>query len=429
MLKRIKRFFTTRATVLALILLLAASLAIAVVVPQVGGDGRLLAGPLVAALGLNRIFSTWWFVALALLFVISLLFSTVDQFKAARSRTFQPPHGSGEGALASPRSAVQLDAELRAAGYRRLAAGPAGVRYVKAALGYWGNFLLHLGMTLTVVFALVYVVTEHRAIIRVVSGESLPLKPGDYAERRGLLAGRLSLPAAITLVRLTPEFWEQDQLKALTSELVFFAADGHQRQLKVALSDKSRYHDLIVYQQPAFGNAFLVEFTAGDGRGFDQVFPLPMPSRRDRAGYGTFPLDDGRYLIKAKYYATADRSGIVPTTPQLVLRLYDGPRLVAETPLLIGQAGRLGPYAVKLAEVRWWTDLLFDGSRGTAGIFGGFALLLAGGLLAFFAVPREVVVRPAATGCTVTWRATRFADFYEEERAALLARCRGEGGA
>ncbi|BDV44331.1 cytochrome c biogenesis protein ResB [Geotalea uraniireducens] len=425
MLKRVKRFFTARTTVLVLILLLAASLAIAVIVPQAGTT---VAGApsLGALLGFNRVFSSWWFITLALLFIISLLYSTVDQFKSCRGRTFQLPSPPGEGAIPSPRTAAQLDAELRAVGYRRLTAGPGGTRYVKAPFGYWGSFLLHLGMTLTAVSALFYVVTEHRVIVRAVSGDYLQLRPGDYAERRGILAGRLPLPAALTLVRLAPEFWEGDQLKALASELVFFDNAGKRRELTVALSDKTRYHGLVVYQQPAFGNAFLVEFTSGAGNGFDELLPLPMPARRDKAGYGDFPLAGGRYLLKAKYYATADRSGIIPVNPQLVLRLYDGPRLVAETALLIGKSGQLGPYSIRLAEVRWWTDLLFDGSRGTAGIFSGFALLLAGGLLAFFAVPREVVVRPTATGCTVSWRASRFADFYDEERTAVLARCRGE---
>ncbi|MBT1074223.1 cytochrome c biogenesis protein ResB [Geobacter grbiciae] len=436
MLKSIKTFFTARFTVMALLLLFAASLTVANIVPQSGalqpggGMGQPVAEAsrsfLVNVLGLHHVFSTWWFVALSALFVISLLFSTVEQFRISRARMFQLPFGGGVVGGPCVLSAEQVQKLLGREGYRRFADGPGGTRYVKASVGHWGSFLLHFGMTLTVLCVLIYVLTEHRVIVRAVAGERIVLKEGGYAERRGLLGRSLPLPAAIALVRLEPEFWEEDQLKALTSNLVFFDRHNAPRDIQVALSHKKPYRGLIVYQQSAFGNAFLLKFRGGPSGGFDKVLHLPMPPRRDRASYGTFPLDEGRYILKAKYYANADKSRIMPDTPQLILRLYDGEQFVAETSLSNDQAVPLGPYTVRLAGINWWTDILFEGSRGTAGIFTGFALLLCGGVLAFFIVPREVVLRRTEAGYTVSWRATRFPEFYREEGDRILALCKGE---
>ena len=112
-----------------------------------------------------------------------------------------------------------------------------------------------------------------------------------------------------------------------------------------------------------------------------------------------------------------------------MLRLYEGERLVGETSLSTGQSAVLGPYSVRLATFGWWTELLFEGSFGTAAIFTGFALLLCGGALTSFAVPREAVLRDTPTGHAITWRTSRFLEFYRDERDRLISRCKGEPSA
>jgi len=426
MLKRAKRFLTARTTVLVLILLVAASLAAAVIVPQDSAGPAAPRPALVALLGLGHVFATRWFATLSVVFGCSLLLSSWDQLKVSRARmAVLPPEGGETGercALGRP----EVEALLRREGFRRLAGAPGRSRHVKRWQGYWGNSLLHLGMTLSVVCALLYVLTEHRVVVRAVSGAPVAMAPGSYLERRGILAGPLPLPATLTLFRLEPEFWENDRLKELGSELILVDERGDAQELLVRVSDAQRYRGLLVYQQPAFGNAFQVEFRNGPRGDFDMRLDLPFPPRRDQAGYGSYPLAEGGLRLAAKYYAAADRSRMAPDDPQLVLRLYDGDRVVGEAALLAGQAGRLGPYDVRFAFVSWWTDILFEGSLGTVGIFTGFALLMCGGALTFFAVPREAVVRDGAAGCTVSFRSTRFPELYREERARILARCKGE---
>jgi hypothetical protein len=432
-LSRVRSFLTTRSTVLVLILLLTAAMVAAVAFRQAGGitgDGAhpALAGgtrphALVELLGLNHVFSTWWFATVAFLFSASLALSTLDQLGIARARTSHLPPDRDDGArCAIPRDEVL--AVLAREGYRKLAEGPGRARFVKHRAGYWGQFLLHLGMTVTVLFAVVYVLTEHRVLLRVVSGAPAAVEPPPGAVRRGLLAWPMDLPRVVTLLRVEPSFWPDDHVKDVASALVFKDATGKSEDFRVAINDQQRYRGIVVYQRTAFGHAFAVRLEDDRGAARALTLPFPFPARRDAASYASFPLDGG-LLLKAKYYADASRARIEPENPQLVLRLYDGDRLVEETSLTAGTTGRLGPFEVRLTAVDWWTDLLFEGSRGTAGIFTGFGVLLLGAALTFFAVPREAVVRETPAGCTIAWRTTRFPDLYVEERDRILSRCTG----
>jgi hypothetical protein len=431
MLKRTKTFLTARATVLVLILLLTAGMIAAVVVPQTGPSAASArAGAplpsLVERLGLTHVFSSWWFAAPAIVFVVSLVLSSFDQLRACRARMRRlPAEGSG---MPCASSRERIEEVLAREGYRRLAQGPGGTRYVKFWLGYWGSALLHLGMTCSALFALTYALTENRVSVQAVSGIGVSAGQSAGVEGRGLLARPLPLPARMTLFTVEPEFGDDDHLEDVASRWVFTDDEGTSRDVRVGVNDYQHYRGLVVYQLTRFGNAFQLELRNGPGGDLDLTLPLPMPARRDVAGYGKFQVDGGRLRLDAKYYANADRSRLVPADPRLFLRLYDGERLLEETALSSGQVARLGPYDVKLAAVGWWTELLFEGSLGTAGIFTGFALLLCGGLLSFFTVPREAIVRTTPAGCTVDWRAARFLELYREERDRILSRCGGEAG-
>lgn len=429
---RIKRFLVARGTILVILLLLTLCVAAANIVPQrvresdgmtgapaaAGGFARL-----VTAVGLDHVFSTWWFVALTLLFLASLLASTGDQYRLARGRSLQRPvPGGGEEGCPVLVSPEGLAAALGREGYRLMAEADGARRYVRAVWGYWGNVLLHLGMVVVVIFSLVYILTEHRVIAQVVGGEPLDLRSG-LPERRGLLARPLPLPETVVLDRLIPQFWANDSLKSLDSELTFKNA-GRAEPFAVGVNDKGRYRGMIVYQRNNFGTAFLLEYSRDGVRPERRVFYLPMPLRREKAAYGNDTIDG--YLLKAKYYASPDRKRMLPVEPILTLRLMQGEGGLGEASLRPGETGTIGPYRITLHDARWWTELLFEGSRGTAGIFTGFALLLVGGALAYFVAPREVVVVTGEGGTRAWWRAVRFTDFYRAERERIHSLCKGD---
>ena len=432
---RLKKWLLKRSVVLGLIILVALSLTLANILPQRGvleGNSvnpRTVSSPelslLIRWLGLDHIVTTVWFALLSAFFVFSLLLSTYDQFQNVRKRIRAvPPVARGDEQVLT----VGIDdflKGLRSEGYRLVAGNAGSDRFLKMTCGYWGSFLLHLGITLTVLFSLVYILTEHRVIIRVVQGDRGNIGDLIYAERRGSLPAGLSLPKSVILKKINPVFWDNDQIKSLSSELLFYDQHEMPTRISIGINDKGKYNGFTVYQRSTYGNIFLVEFSDGNGP-FLMPLYLPMPKNRDSAGYGNFEVGDGRFRLKAKYFADAAKKEMISDNPLLVLRLYDGEKMLEETPLMKNGAGSLGPYTVHLVSIGWWEELLVEGSRGMGGIFLGFLVLLSGGVLGFFAVPREVLIYKGPKGYTFRWHAANFTDFYREEGERIQSYARGE---
>jgi hypothetical protein len=378
-------------------------------------------------LGARRVFSTPWFAALAALFLAALALSTADQLRNALARTRQPPgEGAGE-ERSSPLPAAQVERLLRTEGYRRLGAAGGRSRHVRHWQGYWGAFLLHAGITVSALFSVTYLLTEHRTTLLVVSGRPTVPSPGLPLPPSGLVSRDVPLPAEVSLYRVEPAFGANDQLVDLASVLVFTDREGDSREVRVAVNDHQDYRGVTVYQLLRYGHAFLLEARDGSGAPLELLVRMPFPARRGAPSYANQPFGAGQ-VLKAKYYASADHRELLSDAPQLVLRLQEGERMLGEATLQTGQEARLGPWAVRLARAGWWTEILFEASLGVPGIFAGFGLVVAGAILAFFFVPREVVVGATPAGCTVRWRSTRLPALYRQEGERLLARCAGGGG-
>jgi len=421
------KFLTARSTVIALFTAICAALLFASAVPQraaLGGKtpewvGRLPDNLqfLSSLLGLDNIVGSGWFAALVALFWVSLVISTVSQYKAVKTLVNRLPPA------AVPQESIRIDvtpaafSELaKAAGYRPAGSADGLQRYVKNRIGYWGNFLLHIGLVTAVFFSLVYVLTQHRVLVRLAGQEITRLSAGNVQEIRGVMPRQRRLPYSVALKALEPRFWENDKLEFLSSELYFTDRPGGEpRRVDVALSDKSHYGPYIVYQANAYGRTFDLEFASERSGIHRERLYLPYPPRRDVASYGEMPIAGTNFLLKGKFYVDTERKTMRLHGSPLTLRLYRGKDLQGEVTLTPGTTGHLGPLVVRLVQSEWWTDILLDGTRGTAGIFTGFALILAGVLSSYCLVPREIVVRESAGKVYAQHVARRFAQFYREE--------------
>ena len=368
----------------------------------------------ISRLEVARVVSSWWFFSLVILFLFSLLLSTFQQFAAALRQMRSIPDTIPAGADRLEERPIAM-----AAGYRRVVHDATVEKYVAAPWGYFGRAVLHLGLGIAITCSAVYFFTEHRVIVRVVEGLAVPLSEATRAVSRGGAAGSLDLPASLRLVDVAPVYWENDQLQQLRSAVEMSDPSGALLTTEVGLSAKGRYNGMILYQQGDFGRAFFLEGVSDDGMPVRQVLTIPMPATRDKAGYESFPFAPGLEL-KAKFYADAGRAKMVSDMPELVLRLMAGSRIAGEATFLPGDTARLGTYTLFLREARWWTELLFEGSRGATGIFLGFFLMVSGALVTYFSAPRELFIWRTGGGIAVFWRATRFAEFYAEEKLVIM---------
>ncbi|KAF0220983.1 MAG: hypothetical protein FD174_696 [Geobacteraceae bacterium] len=431
----LKRVVTSRKFITAVFLLLISSLLLSNFLPRHGSMANELPlwyaqfpnlAKLVTLLGLNALHTSVWFSIVGLLFLVSLSFSTFDQGERSYRLMKQFPAEIGGEEEALRVELLEFTGYLKREGYFCLADNGIISRHVRAPWGYWGNFVLHLGLTCVVLFAFVRVLTEHRTLFRIVEGVVVSREDGTTGEVAGLLARKMTYPATVRLERLTPLFWDNDQLKSVTAEVALYDDLGGLEKVGLNAFDGTKVHGQMFYLSPHFGNAFFLQFYSGDTPPFTSVLTIGRPPRRDKAGYGDLDLPGGRLHLKAKYYADADRQSMYTGNPLLVLRIFDGPNLLNEIRLRRGESGKLGPYLVRLAEVRGMGELLSVGGVGVAGIYGGFAIIFLGSVLVYCATPREVVLRRSASGIMVSWRSVRFRDLYRTERERVMEFCRGE---
>ena len=155
--KVFKRFFLSRKTILALIVLILAAIVIGYLFPQRFAtapsvmdewkDAHPFRVPWVERLGLDHVYSTPWFAALLFVFLLSLGISTYEQIKISTKKTFGGLPAGGE-SFRIIADEDELISAIKTQGYFRAAKNEEGYRFVKRPWGYWGNVLLHIGIVI-----------------------------------------------------------------------------------------------------------------------------------------------------------------------------------------------------------------------------------------------------------------------------------------
>lgn len=431
----LKRFFLSPKTVLALISLVLGAIMLGYAFPQrfITSPEELhtwrAANPFLAKLShwlaLDHVYTSPWFALLLALFLVSLCFSTVEQCRIALRRSREG--GAGGESFESSAGAAELAKGLRSLGYLKVGASNDAIRYVRHPWGYWGNFLLHLGIVICIASSLLILLCEKRAVIDLVEGEIH--QPGaEWArEERGLLAGKLILPEAVRLDRVKPEYYGNDSMRQLATDFSFVDAAGRSTPFSMQINKSVRFRGVRVFQGNAHGRAFFVKFTGGDGREHGEVFLLDTPPDRKSASYRNFVPDWLPGELKTKYYGDAGRRFIDGSDPLFVMRSMEGEKVAAELPLRVGEAGRFGGYTAQLVKVERWGGLIFIDTTGMAGIFFGFFVVCLGGGLSYLCPPRECSLTPAGSGCRLVWRAARFERLYRDELDGLRRVAGGAG--
>lgn len=428
----VKAFFLSRKTVLVLFMLILGTVAASAFFPQkfLASPENLkawgLEHPFLASwyrvLGFDHAFTTPWFAAFLLLFLISLVLSSIEQFTIAWNKTrsvFSPQQGEP---LRVPGPARRVQEICAGRGYFRIREQGGRSKWVRHPWGYWGNFLLHFGMVVVICASLVLVLTEKRGLLSLREGEVFhPENPWTH-EELGLAAGEFILPFSVRLDAVRLQFWQDFKPRTITSDVSFLTGDGDVRQHAVSVSDKLSHKGLLVYQYSNFGHAFALEFTDAAGRRVEQILELFHPDKPHEPRYRDFELDWMPYRLQTKYYADADRKSFDHGNPLLVLRLKKNNEIVGEQlSLKAGEAGTLGGYTVRLVRVCKWSEIIFNEVKGMPIIFVGFFIIIAGCCLHYFTPPRVLLLREERGTFEAEWHGTRFAECYDDEREQLLA--------
>ncbi len=434
---KIKRFFLSPATFLVLIALALLAMSISIYVPQsfMTSPEALTAwqsdypgfAPVAEKLGLMRVYTHPAFIAILACFVVSLSLSCWNQIKLARQRTFSDMARQTGDTFGSSCTMEELSAILLARRYLRITASD-GVRFVRNPWGYWGNVLVHFGILTVIVASLWVALTQQRGKTFIIEGQTFYRGAEWLATETGLLAGPLILDEDIRIDKVAVDYSQTSAVSRIASSLAFFDKDGKETRGEAEVNSILTHDGLRIYQGMEFGLAFSLEIEAPDGNIGRHRLMVMHPKSPDKASYADFKeiLGAGR-LLRAKYFAEADRSSLRGENPLLTLRIDDNGRELGQVSLTAGGEGEIAGYRIRLAQVNRWTGLLMVKFFGLSGVVFGFVIICLGPVLHYFTPPREVTARITPEGVSVSFRAIQFSEFYTPEFEEIKQLLSGKG--
>lgn len=427
----IRTRLTSRRTAQVLIGFALALVLIAIWVPQQGrasvAEREAWAtrwGPWLAAavrfLGLDRVFSGPWLIILALA-LVAMIAAMVQSFRVAAARTRAAPEASPKASALRPDvSADDLRGLLRRKGYVLMSRSADGERYVKYPWGYWGGFVLHVGMVTSLLAILAVVGTEQRGGVGLALGQTFRPQDAWDVQVRDWTGAGLRLPWDVRLDAVRPTFWPTGELRRLESELTLFTPK-ESRPVRVGVNSSIVVDGIRIYQDSRFGRAFVVAFTDASGATTQVAMRLLHPPDLSTPSRDTFEDVGIPFQVDAKYLPDADMDSMASEEPLLTLRLRKGARVVGEARLRAGQEARLGPYRAALVAFPWWSRIIAVSQRGVPLLSLGFALILVGGAFVYLTPFRETTLVSREGSFTVSWKGSRFAETYADERVAILS--------
>ncbi|MBN1192625.1 MAG: cytochrome c biogenesis protein ResB [Coriobacteriia bacterium] len=375
-------------------------------------DNPLLADA-VALLGFDRVFSTWWFSAVLVVFLFALSVATWRMAVAA-SRRFR-------GGVRAPVDAVEgttfdeVATRARAEGFRELRLGGELSVWRRHGVGIWAPTVMHAGMVVALLAAIAISAFSSSAVMDLSAGEVF--EPGsEFLLVWPALTG--STPDFGTAFRLDDvlvETWPTGDLKVLTILMSLMDESGTWTEYESSANAPLRVRGHTIYVQSGeFGDAAFLVVTDATG----VTHPLRMEFtfvREGETGYsdvaiGGEPVIDGRwdpYGLRGEKVLALRPAGDETTVPVLLAE---------------GESAQVGELHVEFVARGEWARLIVTRSSGIAILFGGFAIIGLGAMMIYLFVPRELVLARTSEGLRYSWWAPRMGRSYLPELDRILGR-------
>ncbi len=365
----------------------------------------------VEALGLDRVFTSPWFLAVVALSACSLAVVVWEQWTRL-SREWGPPP---EGVFRNAPYRIELTRTSSGAGRRSTVT-------TRGRAGQLGSPLFHTGLLLVALAGVGRMLVGADAAGEVVERATVPAgSEGLGTQERGLLAAPVALPHAIRLVELRPSHYPSGDLLRLSARIALDPSSPD--TVEMAVNAPLDVGDVRLFLTQDFGPAFLLEFERPAGS-VVEVAMLRPGEGGDHEWNGI--LRDG---IELRLRSPATPPGARPI-PVLDVRVLAFGALLAAGRMQPGstlEVPRLG--RITLRDVRWWVKLVASRDPTTWPMYLGFGISILGVILLFGFVRTDELVTVEPDGdvehVVVALRPRRLAPIFAERFARLVEREKG----
>ena len=298
---------------------------------------------LVSTLGLDRVFSTRWFMALVLACFLVLAYSLYVQLEG-----FAKGRRKGQ--------------------------------------GRWGAFLFHLGILIMIAGAIYALAYQKRAFLQLIENDTYMGDEASLSSKElGVLAREFVPGFKVWLNDFEHTYWDDGSLEELTSRVTLIGS-GDSRKDEIRVSFPAKYMGVKLYQTYYYGYTVSLLYRKEGGAEFYNHFSLDLPEPGEPhviiTGIRTLP-----YTVRLEFLPDNKGGSYELIDPSLKLTvtgigetLYDG------TISPGGSAPLGGGQELFWAATSNWSGLRLVHGSGTSLVFPGFAIMVAG-LVLMYIVP------------------------------------------
>lgn len=367
-----------------------------------------------SGLGLDHIFSGWWFRAVVVVIAVQLSVATA-RLVARDLRRVRRRRGPASPDPTVVRDARTLAEALKEAGYRRVHRSTDTVRYVRHLWGYAGPALLHAGMLAAILAVLLNSLTVSSGGLNLAEGQSVTRGTPLEAPRPGPLAAAPALPETLRFDALTVTYWPDGQPRAIVGTYSLVQPGGATPVI-VAANEPVTVAGTRFFQSSDVGYAFGVTLGGGTDSVEQRLLELPLPESASEPSYLDTELESGD-LLRAKVVHDPTVPGGAPV---LTLRLMRGDDVIGEQSFDSTGTAMFGDTSVSVDIATRWSVIILERTRGMGLLFASFFAALAGAMLIYGATPRELTLIKHNDGTvSADWHAVRFARLYADEERML----------
>lgn len=397
-------------------------------------------------LGLNHIFSTWWFLTVVGLFFLNTLACTLKQWELLRKQTeggfkglclqtkpvFVVRLSQGEELPPQVISPKDIQVVLRKFRYSTELIednGRLSVVGSKNRIGRWGSIIFHASLLVIIAGAIWGQLYKLDAQFFVIEGKEFTDLHSEYVQvKEGPLLGENHGQFKIFLHSVTAIGYNQYGVPDnIESDLTLTGPDGSLERVKVSNREPKSFADYELYQFK-HGYVPILGFKAKEStKGYRITAILDsLIHGVSEEHFGKVKLPGTQLVAKVKFFADVGGGAENPRAatyqlknPGLFVEIYDRGRLLYKGTLKPGAKIIFAGNTLEFLQLKQWSGLSVNKDQGRIPVYTGFWGAVTGIFLIYFVTPKSVLITLANDEISIGGQAGRFQALFKEELQSL----------
>jgi len=381
---------------------------------------------IVNTLQLDGVYTSVWFLILVFIILLSLGYSIYLQIlRSFKRKQFIPPAEDGWDSIDTLYT-VEPDSLIRfmgKKGYVLKNKNDALLIFSKNSFSRWGAAIFHSGLFLLIVAAVIGLAFQKRGFVQLMEGDVFSGRHDDFLVRElGVFQRHFDTGFKTYLSRFRQEYWDTDQIKAISSSLVLIDDNGNTHEHTLSVNRLVRYNGINIYQSFNYGYTLSFVLKMPDGREIITHFMLDRPDKKTKPFAGTSDFPETPYIFNMKFYPDISMNSFYLGRPILNLRVLKGVgRMVFDGLIIPGDVVNVDGNLLRFFNISSWSGFIYVKGIDMSAAYLGFFISCLGATIMFLLPHKEVFISQKGPVLSLYGRTNRYKPLflYELERIKM----------